>query len=336
MKSKVVLDKDVAFIEVKNDKNLEVTLCSFGASFYRILYKGKNRIMTPLSHTEFYNNEQYYGKLVGRFSGRIKDAKCDINGVTYTLPKNWNGINSLHGGPKGISFSNFIYEIKEEEDSIDVIFTFVEKESYLPGDVSYKITYHIMRNIDEIKLDMEARVSKETIVNLTNHAYWSLSSGKRTVLGEELTLGCKYHGDLDMNLIAKSIKEVDLVMDFTKGHEIGKYIDSPYLQNHTSFGYDHFFVKTDPKDSFAALLVDREEGISLRVDTSYPAVVVYTDNYPTKMEYENCKHEEKYQAIAIECQYIPNGINMDNVNKAILKPGEVYKEYISYLLEDLS
>ena len=333
METKIIKDKDVSFITVKNDKNLEVTLCSFGASFYRVLFKGKNRIMTPVNHEEFYKNEQYYGKLVGRFSGRIKDAKCEIAGVTYDLPKNWNGINSLHGGPKGISFSNFNYEIKEEEDSTNVIFTFVESESYLPGDVSYKITYHIYKNKDEIRLDMEADTTKETIVNLTNHAYWTLSSGRDLVLDEILTLGCKYHGDLDMNLIAKSIVEANEIMDFTKGHEIGKYINDPYLQNHTSFGYDHFFVKTDPKNIFAAKLMDKKENVTLTVNTSYPAVVVYTDNYPTKMEYENCKVEAKYQAIAIECQYIPNGINMDNVNKAILKPNEHYKEFISYTLE---
>ena len=77
MNKRIIKDEEVSFIEIKNDKNLEVTLCTLGASFYRIVYKGKNRIMTPINHKEFYYNEQYYGKLVGRFSGRIKDAKCE-------------------------------------------------------------------------------------------------------------------------------------------------------------------------------------------------------------------------------------------------------------------
>ena len=51
-------DKEITFIEVKNNKNLCVTLCSFGASFYKIIFKGKNRIMTPLVYDEFYNNSQ--------------------------------------------------------------------------------------------------------------------------------------------------------------------------------------------------------------------------------------------------------------------------------------
>ena len=97
MDKRIIKDEEVSFIEIKNDKNLEVTLCTLGASFYRIVYKGKNRIMTPINHMEFYYNEQYNGKLVGRFSGRIKDAKCEIDGIAYVLQKNWYGINSLHG-----------------------------------------------------------------------------------------------------------------------------------------------------------------------------------------------------------------------------------------------
>lgn len=327
------MDKDVAFITVKNNKNLEVTLCSLGASFYRVVYKGLNRIMTPINHEEFYNNQQYYGKLVGRFSGRIDDGVCQINNKTYNLPKNWGGISSLHGGDKGISFSNFKYELKEEEKSFDVVFYFTEKEDYLPGDVTYKVIYHIYKNQDEIKLEVFAKTTKETIVNVTNHAYWTLSSGKDTVLNEELTLGCKYFGDLDNHLIAKSIKEVTKIMDFTNGHAIGLYINDPYLQNHTSFGYDHFFVKTNENEPFAASLYNKDLDIRLTVKTSYPAIVVYTDNYPTKMKYEGVDSEKKYQAIALECQYIPNGINMDGVNKALLKPEEEFHEYISYSFE---
>ena len=30
METKIIMDNDVAFIEVKNDKNLDVTLCSLG------------------------------------------------------------------------------------------------------------------------------------------------------------------------------------------------------------------------------------------------------------------------------------------------------------------
>lgn len=333
MRVSYIKDNEVTFIEVENNKNLCVTLCSFGASFYKMIFKGKNRIMTPLNYSEFYHNEQYYGKLIGRFAGRINDAKCVIQGKEYNLPKNWNGINSLHGGPKGISFMNFSYEVKELENSVDVIFKALEKENYLPGDVSYTITYHIYKDIDEVCLDILATTTKETICNVTNHAYFTLSGGKKNVLDEQLELQCKYHGDLDNNLIAKDIIEVSEIMDFRKPHAIGAYIDNPYLQNHTSFGYDHFFVKENKDNAFIARLKDIEENVELTIYTSYPAVVVYTDNYPTKMEFDGCKNEAKYQAIALECQDIPNLINMKGHENDTLKPGEKFRQYIRYHFE---
>ena len=324
-------DKDITFINVKNDKNLEVVLCTFGASFYKILFKGKNRIMTPVNFDEFYNNEQYYGKLIGRFSGRIDNAKCKISGVEYNLPKNWNNINSLHGGDKGISFSNFNYEVRYQDETIDVVFKYIEKESYLPGDISYKIIYHIYKNKDLIRLDIDAVSNKETICNITNHAYFTLSSGKNLVLDENLELACSQYSDLDENLIMKEIKEVDEVMDFRIPHKIGDFINDSYLQDHTSSGYDHFFVKANLDHDFIARLTDSDENISLTINTSYPCVVVYTDNYPTNMEFDTVQHENKYQAIALECQYVPNEINMDSTKT--LKPFKEYREYIEYLFE---
>ena len=47
MRVSYIKDNEVTFIEVENNKNLCVTLCSFGASFYKMIFKGKNRIMTP-------------------------------------------------------------------------------------------------------------------------------------------------------------------------------------------------------------------------------------------------------------------------------------------------
>ena len=43
---------------------------------------------------------------------------------------------------------------------------------------------------------------------------------------------------------------------------------------------------------------------------------------------------QKYHAICLECQYVPNGINMENVNKALFKKNEEYNEFIKYKFEN--
>ena len=38
----------------------------------------------------------------------------------------------------------------------------------------------------------------------------------------------------------------------------------------------------------------------------------------------------QYHSTCLECKYIPNSINMENVGQSILRKGEKYSEYIIY------
>lgn len=329
--------ENVSFITLNNEHGMNIILSTLGASIYQLEIADKHNhmesvILTPSSLNDFYYNDGYHGKIVGRFSGRIDEAKCVINDVTYNLDKNWNGINSLHGGNKGISFSNFDYKIKENNENVEVIFTLLEKEDLLPGDVNYTITYKISKTELDFTILFNATTNKDTIVNMTNHAYFNLSGdAKDTILNHKLKLNCPYYTNLNNNLITTSIDKVNKIMDFTKFKKIKKHINDESLINHTANGYDHCFIKENSKDDVIAILKDNKTKRKLTIKTSYPSIVVYTCNYPSDFDF-NMNHIKisKHHGICLECQYVPNGINMDNVNKAILRKDEKYNEYINY------
>lgn len=340
MEIKISKNEQVTFLKIYNTKNMEVVLSTLGASFYDIKTPNKDGlvesiILTPTSLDEFYNTDAYYGKTVGRFSGRIDKAKCIIENKEYILEKNWNGVNALHGCKYGISFVNFDYQVKECKDYIDVIFTYLEKENILPGDVNYKITYRIFNEENKIKLFFEATTNKTTIVNLTNHVYFNLSGNlKENCLNHNLQFNADKYTRLNNELITESIDQVNEVFDFRKKHKLGKYIYDTSLQNHKAFGYDHCWLKEDLNNPLIAILEDEKSGRKLSVSTSYPSVVCYAGCYPKKYLFNNRKNKiEQYHSVCLECQYIPNGINMDNVDKALLKEGEIYSHYIEYLFE---
>ena len=340
MKIEIRRKEDVSFITLINSKNMTVVLSTFGASFYDLKLPNKDGviesiILTPSSLEDFYYSDGYYGKSVGRFSGRIDKAKCIINNKEYVLEKNWNGINSLHGGYKGISFQNFNCEIKQEKDFTDVIFTYLEKEDLLPGDVDYRITYRINENSNEIRVIFNAFTTKDTICNLTNHVYFNLSGNlKRNCLEHNLKFLCDKYTRLNNELITLSIDEVTPVMDFRNKHKLKDYIYDESLQKHTALGYDHCWLKEDVNNPLVAVLEDEVSGRRVKVSTSYPSIVCYSGCYPKDYDF-NKEHIkiEQYHSVCLECQYIPNGINMDNVDKAILKKGEEYNHYIHYNFE---
>lgn len=340
MKIKLNKIDNVTFIELTNNSQMEVTLSTFGASFYDLKTPSKHGevesiILTPSSLEDFYYSDGYYGKTVGRFSGRIDKAKCVIGGKEYILEKNWNGINSLHGGFKGISFQNFDYQIKENEEYTDVVFNYLEKEDLLPGDVNYRITYRIFENSNDIRVLFDATTNKETIVNLTNHVYFNLSGDlKNNCLEHNLQFLCDKYTKLNSELITESIDEVTPVMDFRNAHKLKDYIYDKSLQNHTAYGYDHCWLKEDVSNPLVAVLEDENSGRKVSVSTSYPSIVCYSGCYPKDFDFNKNKVKiDQYHSVCLECQFIPNGINMKNVNKALLKEGEQYSHYIHYHFE---
>ena len=329
--------EDVSFIVLDNQKGMRITLSSFGASIYQLEVIDKYKrmesvVLTPIDLSDFYTSDGYFGKSVGRFAGRIDEARCVIDDKEYILEKNWNGINSLHGGYKGISFSNFDYQIKEQNEYVDVIFTFIELEDKLPGDVRYTITYRVMKDINEFTILFDAFSNKKTIINLTNHAYFNLSGdGKRTILDQKLKLYCDKYTNLNNNLITNSVNKVNKIMNFQFGHKIGKYIEDESLQNHKSFGYDHCFIKKDLNKDIIAILSDRKSKRRLTVYTSLPTVVCYSTNYPLPIDFNvNSTKINKYHAITLECQFIPNGINMNDEESALFEPNHHYNHYVRY------
>ena len=327
----------VSFITIDNENGLILVLSSFAASIFDIeLIDKRNNyesiVLTPSSLNDFYNNDGYYGKTIGRYSGRIDNGKCKINDNEYSLDINWNNINSLHGGFDSIAFKNFNYVINNNDEYVDVIFSYLEKENTLPGDVNYDIIYRIYSKTNCFTIFFNAISNKDTLINLTNHTYFNLSgNGKNTILDHSLQLNCDKYSKLNNNLITTSIEKVNKVMSFLKPHKIKKYINDSSLQDHTAKGYDHCYIKENKNSDVIAILKDRKSKRSLTITTSYPAIVVYTTNYPASFDFSTNHYKiSKHHGICLECQYIPNGINMENVDKAIFKANDKYTHYISY------
>lgn len=333
-----IINKNELII-VDNENGLELSLCSVGASIFdiKVIDKDNNLesvVIRPNSIENFIYHKDYYGKTIGRFAGRIDKGKCVINNKQYNIPLNWKNVGALHGGKDdAISHKVWNYKIESNNNYVDVIFTYKEAEHYLPGDINYKVIYRVYNFVNKFDILIEAIPNKETLINPTNHAYFNLSgNGKHTILNQNLQLFCNKYTRLNNELITLSIDEVNNIMDFKNAKKIGKDILDLSLQNHTSFGYDHCFIKEDENLDVIAILSDEISKRRLTVSTSLPSIVCYSTNYPDQSMDFNVLNNKllKYHAITLECQYIPNGINMDNVNKAIYKENEKYSNYISY------
>ena len=97
-----------------------------------------------------------------------------MDGVEYQLPRNNDG-NCLHGGGE-VAFHNRVWEAMPISDSSIAFCTVSEDgEDGFPGTLRVKVTYTLTDD-NAIRIDYEATTDKPTVINLTNHCYFCLSS----------------------------------------------------------------------------------------------------------------------------------------------------------------
>lgn len=328
--------KEVEAIIIRNNRNMEVKLLSYGATLVELLVPDRsgnveNVVLTHGDINNYILNSSYFGATVGRTSGRIDKGKFVLDGKVYNLNKNY-GVNQGHGGNKGFSFRVWDYSVSEKDNETAVQFTYYSKdmEENYPGNLMVKVTYTLSSN-NELVIEYEGVTDKKTLCNLTNHAYFNLSGNyKRKVTEQYLKIKSKAYLELNQNQIptGKFIKVKATPMEFNEFKLIGRDIEENYIQLNMTKGYDHTWILSGKNNQIE--MVDKLSGRKMTISTTYPSVVVYSFNFPNNERLKQGKIGSKYDGICFETQYEPDGINNEGLNSGILDVGKKYYEKTEY------
>ncbi len=325
----------MSFIELKNKYNTEVILCTIGASIVDIktsdnLGNVSSIITTPKNRKDFPNATSYFGKTIGRTGGRISNSKFILNDREYTIPS--NDPNGLHGGIDSLSYKEFSYKIREDDDAYICEFSIESPhlESGYPGNLSLDVIYKLYKNENKLTINYLATSDMDTLLNLSNHAYFNLNAESgNNILEHTLYINSSKMESIK-NAIPSEIVTCNELYSFKNPHQIKDYLFDESIINNTN-GYDHPYI-FDSNSNEQIVLFDNVTKRKLTVSTSYPAVVVYTCNYIEDIVMNNNRKQKQYDSICLECMYLPNSINSDFIDdkKDILRKDKVYNEYISF------
>lgn len=312
-------------------------ILNYGGIVRRLLVKNKNGEYTDVvlgrdTLEEYFNNEGYFGALIGRCANRLKEAHFAIDGVEYKVGANEKG-NSLHGGFVG--FDRCVWEAAADEEKCSLILKHISPdgdEGY-PGRLETTVVYTVTEE-NELKISYRAVSDKATMVNLTNHSYFNLNgAGKENIYNLSLKMNCDFYTPNTEECMPNgeilSVKGTPF--DFTAGKKIGEDINSSCEQLRLFGGYDHNMIISGRGYRKAAELYSDITGICMELYTDKPGVQLYTGNCiePDRV----CKNGSVYKphdAVCLETQYFPNSAQNGHFPSAILEAGKVYSFTTSY------
>jgi aldose 1-epimerase len=329
--------KEAKLYHLKNgDYSADIT--DFGATL--VSFSGPDRdgketdVLLGFDSVEQYaGNTGYMGALIGRFGNRIEKGKFTLNGKEFKLFIN-NGPNHLHGGKEG--FSHKFYDVRDiDSHTIEFSRLSADGEEGYPGNMDVQLTYSLSAD-GTLTLDYYAISDKDTVINLTNHAYFNLNGAKSgtTVFSHSLKLDSTAFCETDGDCLANGniLATRGTPFDFSKPAILEKAITADFTPAKVAGGIDHnFIISGNGYREFGVLYSDKT-GIEMTCYTDQPGVQIYTGNAMNPIEGKYGVTYAKHGAICLETQGFPNSTTFAHFPSPVLKKGEIYRRTTAYKL----
>jgi len=271
----------------------------------------------------------FFGALVGRYSNRIAGAQFTLNGTTYSLARN-DGVNHLHGGPHGFHRAIWCASERPSEEGPSLALHYLSRdgEEGYPGNLSVDVVY-TLTDQNALRIDYSATTDRDTVINLTNHAYFNLTGGD--ILSHELALDGTRFLPIDETLIPiGELRPVhDTPMDFTTSTVIGDRINADDEQVRHGLGYDHTWVLDKPTGALghAARVYAPGSGRVMDVSTTAPGVQFYSGNMLDGSHAgKGGTIYTRNSGLCLETQHFPDSPNQPQFPSTVLRPGEMYRQ----------
>ncbi len=331
----------VDLFTLTNSNGMAVKIINYGGTIVSIEVPDKNGKIDDVTlgfdtledYCKFTN---FFGALIGRHANRIENSEFELNGTVYHLAEN-NGKNHLHGGIKGfdkVVWQAGIVEAAGGGQSLQLLYRSPDKEENYPGNLDVKVTYTLTEE-SELKIEYYAVSDMDTVVNLTNHAYFNLSGhASGDVLGHELKINADRFTVINEECIPTGeIRDVkNTPMDFTVLTRVGAGINSPDDQIICGKGYDHNWILnvSGKAPEKAAEVFDPKTGRLMEVYTTKPGVQFYSGNFIKDTPGKGGAFYKKRNGLCLETQYFPNAMKHKHFPSPILKAGDEYKHTTIY------
>ncbi|NJM29123.1 MAG: galactose mutarotase [Rhizobiales bacterium] len=295
--------------------SLTVRFSTLGARPVAVLFDGIDAVRCGGTDADIMAGDWTAGAVCGRFAGRITKARFALDGVEHKLVPNF-GEHQLHGGPDNFGVRH--WKAERQGDTIRFSISSPDGDQGFPGAVDATAKYALRGNV--LSLDIEARTTKPTVINMTSHAYWNLSDNGNAFDHEMQIDGDAYLPLSEELLPSGEIRKVEGTRwDFRKLRKVAEPYDNCWALDGKRGEMKRGLVLCDPAS-----------GRRMEVWTTECGMQMYTALHWNETMPGKGGPLRQYQAIAIEPQNFPDAPTHANFPSAVLRQGEAYRNRIEW------
>ena len=318
----------VTAYKLENASGASVTALDYGATLQALCVPTRDGSMLDVllgydNPTQYDTLGGHLGGTLGRVGNRIGGASFSLNGMTYQLAKN-NGENHIHGGVK--CFDHRMWEYVQDDSRLIFQRVSPDGEEGYPGTLTVQIAFSLSDD-NKLTLAYDADTDRDTIVNLTNHAYFNLNGGG-SVLEHELQIFSERITESDATgLPTGAILDIaGTPFDFRTPKAVGADINADHIQLKNGKGYDHNYIIATKR---AAVLYSDKTGVEMTVETDRPGMQFYTANGLGERAGKYGPLHPR-EGVCFETQLFPNAMRCYGFPSPVLRAGQHLHSETSY------
>lgn len=267
-----------------------------------------------------------FGSSIGRFCNRIHEGRFTIDGREHQVTVN-HGKHCLHGGKVNFSHKFWSTDRVADADGESIVryrLVSPDGDEGFPGELTVMCEYRF-NDADELTITFTATTTAATHVNLTNHSYWNLGGiGSGSAMdhialihsGETLAV------DEDLIPTGATVPVESTPFDFLHPRAFADRLS----ELPATKGYDHCYIVAGSAGVLrpAAQVTDPKSGRTLEIETTQPAMQLYTANHLGGGE--SNAGLGAHQAFCMETQHAPDAPRHAHFASTLLRPGQTLRE----------
>lgn len=323
-----------------NIHGMEVCITNYGARVVSILAPDRSGRMEDVvcgfpTIDGYTGQRQNFGATVGRYIGRILNARFTLDGVEHRLiPNNGKSGHISHGGNPG--FADRVWKVEHVGPSaVTLSYLSPDGENGFPGNLKVTLTYRLTDD-NALDLNYEAVTDAPTVLNLSHHSFFNISGNfLQRVESQQLWVDADRFTPYDDKkcVTGEYLSVADTPMDFRIPYAIGERIGEDYAQLKVVNGYDHTWeLNTKGDDSRpAAWVYDEASGRRMEIFTTEPGMQIYTGNgLRGNMTGKEGVAYPFRSAVCFETMHFQDSPNRPQFPSTVLRPGEVFRSHTAY------